>query len=83
MLRMPNAQNVRILSCKSCSSCLVQFGFNFTGPADATIVVEASTDLSNPVWIPVGTNTLTGGSSFFSDPRWTNYSTRFYRLRSP
>ena len=24
-----------------------------------------------------------GGTSYFSDPLWTNYPTRFYRLRSP
>jgi hypothetical protein len=47
------------------------------------VVVEASTNLANPVWSPVGTNTLTGGASYFSDPRWTNYPARFYRLRSP
>ena len=47
------------------------------------IVVEASADLANPFWTPVGTNTLTGGSSYFSDPEWTNYPARFYRLRSP
>jgi hypothetical protein len=46
-------------------------------------VVEASTDLINPTWSPVNTNTLTDGSSYFSDPDWTNYATRFYRLRSP
>ena len=60
-----------------------QFAFNITGPTNATIVVEACTDLTNPVWIPVGTNTLTGGSSYFSDSQWTNYPGRFYRLRSP
>ena len=32
------------------------------------IVVEACTNLANPVWSPVETNTLTGGSSYFSDP---------------
>ena len=40
-------------------------------------------DLANPTWSPAGTNTLTGGSSYFSDPQWTNYPARFYRLRSP
>jgi hypothetical protein len=44
-------------------------------------VVEASTDLIN--WQPVQTNTLTSGSVYFSDPQWTNYPGRFYRLRSP
>jgi hypothetical protein len=60
-----------------------QFGFTITGTSGLVIVVEASTNLVNPMWSPVGTNTLTGGSSYFSDPQWTNYPARFYRLRSP
>jgi hypothetical protein len=46
-------------------------------------VVEASTNLANPIWIPVGTNILTGGSSYFSDPQWSNYTSRFYRFGPP
>jgi len=60
-----------------------QFGFNLTGASDQVVVVEACTDLANPVWLRVGTNTLTGGTSYFSDPQWTNYPGRYYRLRSP
>ena len=60
-----------------------QFGFNITGSSDLVVVVEACTNLANPVWCPVGTNTLTGGSSYFSDSQGTNYPGRFYRLRSP
>ena len=41
------------------------------------------TNLANRTWFPVGTNTLTSGSSYFSDPKWTNCIRRFYRLRSP
>ncbi|MDB6037639.1 MAG: Cell surface protein, partial [Verrucomicrobiales bacterium] len=59
-----------------------QFGFTITGSSNLVVVVEASADLANPVWIPVVTNTLTGGSSYFSDPQWTNYPSRIYRLRS-
>jgi hypothetical protein len=58
-----------------------QFGFNLTGASDQVVVVEACTDLANPVWLPVGTNTLTGGTSYFSDPQCTNYPARYYRLR--
>ena len=29
------------------------------------------------------TNTITTGSSYFSDPQWTNYPTRFYRFQMP
>jgi hypothetical protein len=46
-------------------------------------VVEACTDFANPVWTPVGTNTLTRGSSYFSDPQWAEHPARLYRLRSP
>ena len=60
-----------------------QFGFNITWASDTVVVVEACTDLANSDWTPVGTNTLTGGSSYFSDSQWTNYPGRFYRLRSP
>ena len=60
-----------------------QFGFNINWASGMTVVVEASTNLANPIWIPLQTNTLTGGSIYFCDPGWTNYPTRFYRLRSP
>ena len=46
-----------------------QFGFTITGASGLVIVVEECADLANPVWSPVGTNTLAGGSSYFSDPQ--------------
>jgi hypothetical protein len=60
-----------------------RFGFIISWAAHASVVVEASTNLANPTWSPVSTNTLTNGSSYFTDPQWTNYPARFYRLRSP
>jgi hypothetical protein len=60
-----------------------QFGFNISGSAGLVLVVEACTNFASPVWQPVQTNILTGGSSYFSDPQWTNYPGRFYRIRSP
>jgi hypothetical protein len=60
-----------------------QFGFNINWASGQTVVVEACTNLTNPVWQPVQTNTLTSDSAYFSDPQWTNYPARFYRLRSP
>ena len=57
-----------------------QFGFTVTGTLNAVFVVEAASSLANPAWSPLQTNTLTGGSFYFSDPQWKNYSTRFYRL---
>jgi hypothetical protein len=58
-----------------------QFGFNLSWASGQTVVVEASADLLT--WQPVQTNTLTSGSAYFSDPQWTNYPGRYYRLRSP
>jgi hypothetical protein len=60
-----------------------QFGFNINWATGQTIVVEACTNLANPVWNPVATNTLTGSLAYFSDPQWTNNPANFYRLRSP
>jgi len=60
-----------------------QFGFTITGSSNLVVVVEASTNLANATWYPLGTNTLVGGSSYFSDPDWTNYPGRFYRLTMP
>jgi hypothetical protein len=59
-----------------------QFGFNITGTSGLVIVVDTCTNLANPIWTPVATNTLTSGTSYFSDPQWTNYPGRFYRLGS-
>jgi hypothetical protein len=46
-------------------------------------VLEARTNLANLAQSSVGTNILTGGFSYFSDPQWTNYPGRYYRLHSP
>ena len=45
--------------------------------------IELITLLSQLAWSPLLTNTLAGGSSYFSDQRWTNFPARFCRLRSP
>jgi len=59
------------------------FGFIISWATNLPVVVEACTNPANHSWSPVQTNTLTGGWSYFSDPQWTNYPARFYRLRSP
>jgi hypothetical protein len=59
-----------------------QFGFNLTWASGMTVVVEACGDLANPSWQPVATNTMTSGTAYFSDPQWTNYPSRYYRIRS-
>jgi hypothetical protein len=60
-----------------------QFGFNITGSYGLTLVIEATTNLVNPIWYRLQTNTLSTGSSYFRDPTWTNYPRRFYRLSWP
>ena len=60
-----------------------QFGFNVSWATNLSVIVLAATNLANPVWTPVATNALTNGTFYFSDPQWTNYPGRFYRLRSP
>jgi hypothetical protein len=59
------------------------FGFTITGTNGLTIVVEACTNLVNPTWSSLQSITLTSDNFCFTDPQWTNYSSRFYRLRSP
>jgi hypothetical protein len=65
------------------------FGFIVSWATNNSVVVEACTNLSNPVWQPILTNTIvtdlihnSGGSFQFIDPQWTNLSQRFYRVRS-
>jgi hypothetical protein len=60
-----------------------QFGFYITGATNFTVVVEACTNLASPDWVPIQTNTLTNGSFSFSDPQWTDYSSRYYGLGLP
>jgi hypothetical protein len=56
------------------------FGFIISWAANRPVVVEACTNLATPNWSPIATNTLAGGSSYFSDPDW--HPIRFYRVRA-
>jgi hypothetical protein len=59
-----------------------RFGFTITGTSGLATWVHACTNLAKPAWSSLGINTVTGGSCYFSDSRWTNYPARFYRLWS-
>ncbi len=59
------------------------FGFTIRGANNASVVVQTCTNLSNPVWMPLATKTLTGGASYFSDPQWAKDTAVFYRLAPP
>ncbi|MCX6913281.1 MAG: hypothetical protein NT167_09585 [Verrucomicrobia bacterium] len=60
-----------------------QLGFTITGTTNIPIAVEACTNLTSASWTSLQTCTLTNGSIYFSDPDWTNYPARLYRIRSP
>lgn len=60
-----------------------QFGFTISWATNATVIVESCTNLANPVWLPISTNTLTSmvGTASFNDPQFSVYLRRYYRLR--
>ena len=60
-----------------------RFGFNLNWTSGRVVVVDACTNLINPVWSPLQTNTLSNTPTYFSDPKWTNVIGRFYRIRAP
>jgi hypothetical protein len=45
-----------------------QFGFPISGTSNLVVVVEACTNLLNPAWSPLQTNTLNGSPLYFTDP---------------
>jgi hypothetical protein len=60
-----------------------QFRFNVTGTANIPIVVEAHSNLTSANWTEIQGGRLTNGSILLTDPAWTNYPARYYRIRSP
>jgi hypothetical protein len=59
------------------------FGFTVSWATNVSLVVEVCTNIANPTWQRLQTNALTGGAWYFRDSQWTNYRSRFYRLRLP
>jgi BspA type Leucine rich repeat region (6 copies) len=60
-----------------------QFSMLFVGPLNVTVVLEACTNLANPTWTPLQTNTLANGAFTFSEPVQTNVCGRYYRVTTP
>lgn len=58
------------------------FGFNVTGYSNQIVTMESSTGLATPSWLPLQTNTIEDGPVYFLDTVWTNYPSRFYRIRT-
>ena len=53
------------------------FTFIISGSSGASVEIQASTNLQS--WLPLVTNTLVGGTNYFSDPQSANANARFYR----
>jgi hypothetical protein len=60
-----------------------RFGFIISWATNLSVIVEACTNLGQGGWSPVSTNTLINGWSYFSDPQWMSYPSRFYHLSFP
>ena len=58
------------------------FGFTVSWLTNISVVVEATTTLANPLWLPLQTNVPSSGTIQFLDPNWKNYPSRFYRART-
>jgi hypothetical protein len=59
------------------------FCFTISWATNIPVVVEACTNLADPMWQPLATNTLVNGTDYFCDPAWTNNPCRFYRVAAP
>jgi hypothetical protein len=60
-----------------------KFGFNITGTSGLSVIVEACSNLANPVWTPLKTMTLKNGHAYFSEPLSANSTGRFYGIGPP
>jgi hypothetical protein len=59
------------------------FAFTVSWSTNATVVVEACSNLAQAVWQPLQTNDISGGLITFSDANWSDFPNRFYRVRTP
>jgi hypothetical protein len=57
------------------------FGFTVSWATNTSVVVEACTNLFEPVWQAVATEPLAEGTVDFRDPQLLSFSNRFYRIR--
>ncbi len=59
-----------------------EFGFSINWRTGKSVVIDACTDLANPSWSALSTNTVgLDGTTIFRDPYWTTSPSRFYRVR--
>ena len=72
---------IRLMPALACGR--ISLHFTDTGRRRMVRVMQACMDLARLTWSPLQSCTLTHGFIYFSDPEWTNYPARFYRIRSP
>ncbi|HEY5915557.1 MAG TPA: leucine-rich repeat protein [Verrucomicrobiae bacterium] len=81
--------SVRSIDYRSFANCTSfgvrtnQFGFSIAWAGGMTVVVEGRANLATSGWLPLKTNTLSADTFYFSDPDWSSYGARFYRICSP
>jgi hypothetical protein len=77
----PTPVSAPSLSCSSTNGC---FSVSFPGFPGNSYIIQATTNLSNPVWVSlVTTNAGVNGLVVFMDADSPNYPCRFYRSVSP
>ena len=59
------------------------FGFNIAESESGLVIIETCTNLTDHIWVPVQTNSMTSNTVYFSDPDYTNHPTCFYHLEMP
>jgi len=60
-----------------------RFGFTVGGTTNIPISLDACTNLQSPLWVRLGTCSLTNGSLYFVDEQSPSYANRFYRISAP
>jgi hypothetical protein len=60
----------------------VLFNFTVSWATNTSVIIQACTNLANPVWTSIATNALSNGVANFSDSKLTNSPSRFYRACS-
>ncbi|HMP81615.1 MAG TPA: DUF4082 domain-containing protein [Verrucomicrobiota bacterium] len=76
-------KTVSLAAVEESSQSPVQFGFTVTGPEEQVFIIEKCTNLSAPVWTPIATNVISGGTFDFSDLRRDDTPNCYYRIRTP
>jgi hypothetical protein len=59
------------------------FDFNICWADGQKIVIEACSNLNNPAWYPMRTDTVSSGVVHFNDPGSPSVPSRFYRVHAP